>query len=446
MSTSFPQPQPDPFQSQLAASNFQTQPLSTTQNFDTQKLGASSQAFGATNASQSFNAQATNQFGTSSSFQQYATSQSLQQQFGPLTSSTPVVDTNVTQSVPLNAQADFANSANFQPSQSTPIPQLVPKVTETTIGKKQTITEPVKHLGASTVQGQNTSRTLPVTYSKPTTTTGKVLPPIHSPPKVSQLPPQQQPGESRAPIFEKQIYKRNEINVDVPKKVERLPEQHKTNEVQGEPMAPIFQKQMILQPRQSGPITRPPQYEKASVKVIDVPVNGGILPQKFLSPRQLKPNITTIPPAQQITRKPVVLKENVINVGTLPPQFIPLRTLQPRDLGYNRSYDNVFASLNVNSSTTVQQGISATGASTVGDAFGAQGLGATGVQGSDVFGTQGSVVSSAGAQGFEASSGFQQTAATQFQSSSASYQVGPTTSYQQYFQSSSVSPGQVTVA
>ena len=64
---------------------------------------------------------------------------------------------------------------------------------------------------------------------------------------------------------------------------------------------------------------RPPQYDKASVKVADVPVIGGVLPQKFLNQRMLKPSFTNLLNQQTIRKEPVVLKENVVNVPALPP-------------------------------------------------------------------------------------------------------------------------------
>ena len=505
------QPLPlDPLQSQAAVSNFATQSFGATvppqpfgvttgiqqplfQTNVSQAQDFNTQQFGSTSVSQS-----QSQYAASS--QQYATAQSLQQQFGPVTTSTevqniPVTTSTTVQNFETNFQPGVAQVAQsvplpqtpFPPTQSTAIPQIVPKVTQTTIGKKATITAPVKNLGASTVQGPpTTSQTLPVTYSKPVTVRGKVLPPIHQPPKISQLPPQQQPGESRPPIFQKEVYKRNEINVNVARKTERLPEQHRRNEVQGETLAPINQKPLVLQQTQTVPVTRPPQYDKASVKVVDVPVDGGVLPQKFLNPRQMRPSYTNLPAAQRITRDPVVLKENVVNIAPLPPKFFPPKMLRATDLGYSKSVDNVFAASGLQQSAL--QGFGATGVSTVGgDVFatGAQGFGTTGistVQGGDVFATQGTQgfgatgVSAVGGdsfatgaqgfgvtgasavggdafatqnvQGFDAtgaqsnsyqfSSGYQQSGATQYQTSS-SYQVGPTTSYQQYFQSSSSS-------
>ena len=525
----------DPLITQAGVSNFATQSFgATTQGLDAQLYGATgaSQAFdasgfGVTNASalgatglqQSYAAtgqvfDATNasalgatgfqqSFGTGASFdatgasalgtaglEQYgvSASQSLQQQFGPMTTSVQDLggqyQVGVTQSVPLQGQVDFATSqlSTLGTAQSTPIPQVYPKVTQTTVAKKQTITAPVKRLGASTVRGPSTSKTLPITYSRPVTTSGKVLPPIHSPPKVSQLPPQQTLGESRPPIYIKQVFKKSEINVNVPKSTQRLPEQHKNSEVQGGVLAPINQQPMMLQPSQGVPITRPPQYDKASVKVVDVPINGGILPQRFLNPRQLKPNYTNIPAAQKITRNPVMLKENVVNVAPLPAKWFPPRMLGAKDMGYSKSVDNIFASSAMSSygttavqplglqggfttlgATTAQplglQGLDVTGTAIGGDLLGAQGFSTTGVtsvQGADLLGaTQGlgvtgtmggdlltsgvTQVGAGDAYGF--SSGYQQSGATQYQSSS-SYQVGPTTSYQQYFQtsSSSVSP------
>ena len=75
---------------------------------------------------------------------------------------------------------------------------------------------------------KNTSKTLSVIYKPLTTTSGKVLP-IQATPKISQLAPEQQPGENRPPIFGKAEYKRNEINVAVAKPSQTLKEMHKNS-------------------------------------------------------------------------------------------------------------------------------------------------------------------------------------------------------------------------
>ena len=436
-----------------------------------------------------------------SSVQQYNATQSGLQQ-GSVYQSAPLQQFNaqVAQSVPVQGQvntfAQEASAAGFeQVAQSTPIPQLVPKLTTKIVAAQPPITRPVQFLGASTVQGQNTSQTLSVTYRPPTTTIGKVLPPIHATPKVSQLPPEQQPGENRQPIFEKAEYKRNEINVAMARQSQTLQEIHRSNEVQGGTLAPISNKPMVLQETRSGPITKPPQYDKASVKVVDVPVNGGVLPQKFLNPRTLKPTFTNLPNPQTIRREPVVLKENVVNVPALPPQFRPARVQTVPAVYSNNQLQGTSASI----SSTTQGGEILT--STMGtNVQGFQEIPASNYQtsgsitalgGTDLFqsGAQGwsaSAVSGTGTQGLNAAQGlasgvsmgaeawnagvqelsantnantllqqfpgeYQQQGQT-FQSSSSSgyqtsssFQVGPTSSTQQYFQSSSssVQPGQI---
>ena len=214
------------------------------------------------------------------------------------------------------------------------VPRAYPERTTRTV-RGSTTTQPTKHLGASTVAGGFSTRTLPVSYEPPRTTTGRNLPTITAPPKM--LDNGQPLSESRPPIYEKATYNQSETQGGV-REQQNLSEIHKTSQSQGPAMQPISQRPVVLRPLNLAPIVRPAKYESATVKYNE-PVSGRVLPPKYMRPRTAEPKYTTLA-GQRNSRQVIRLPEKQINVAPLPPKYLPVQYKAP--LRSNRSAGNIF--------------------------------------------------------------------------------------------------------
>ena len=201
----------------------------------------------------------------------------------------------------------------------------------------------MRRLPASTVQGGYSTRTLPVSYQPPTTTVGRNLPTITAQPKM--IGGGQPLTESRAPIYSKATYSRNEVQGGV-RRAQTLSEVHRNTQSQGAPLQPLNQKPVVLRPLQLAPVVRPAKYENATVKYSE-PVSGGVLAPKYLRARTVsQPNYTNVA-GQRSARQLVRLPEKTVNVAPLQPQYRPVQYRPARPVNAppqqaNRSFDNVF--------------------------------------------------------------------------------------------------------
>ena len=214
------------------------------------------------------------------------------------------------------------------------VPRAYPEMTTRTV-RGGTTTQPTKHLGASTVAGGFSTRTLPVSYEPPRTTTGRNLPTITARPKM--LNNGQPLSESRPPIYEKVTYNRSEIQGGV-RKPQNLSEIHKSSESRGPALQPISQRPVVLRPLNLAPIVRPAKYESATVKYNE-PVSGRVLAPKYMRPKTAEPKYTTLA-GQRNSRQVVRLPEKQINVAPLPPKYLPVQYKAP--LRSTRSAGNIF--------------------------------------------------------------------------------------------------------